>query len=85
MEHAKISDATYNVDVCTDPPGYKGESGRDFRAFEMAIERIKNTKAIDSLASVLSTGPLPPEEVTEFAKVYRRGMEEVGRFLKGET
>lgn len=85
MEHAKISDATYNVDVRTDPPDYKGDSGRDFRAFEMAIERIKGTKAIDSLASVLSTGPLPPEEVAAFAKVYRRGMEEVARFLKGKS
>ena len=85
MEHAKIFDATYNVDIRIDPPDYTGDSGRDFRAFEMAIGRIKGTKPIDSFASVLSTGPLPPEELAEFAEVYRRGMEEVSRFLKGKT
>lgn len=85
MIHAKIPDATYNVDVRTDPPDYKGESGRDFRAFEMAVERFKGTKPKDSLANVLSTGPLPPEEVMDFADVYRRGIEEVAHFLKGKT
>lgn len=85
MTHAKIADATYNVDVRTDPPDHKGESGRDIRAFEMALERFKGTEMKDSLASVMSTGPLPPEEVVEFANVYRRGMEEVSRFLKGKS
>lgn len=84
MTYAKIADATYNVDVRTDPPDNDGETGRDVRAFMMGIERFKGTQLKDSLASVLSTGPLLPEEVVEFAKVYRRGMEEVGRFLKGK-
>lgn len=85
MTHANIDDASYNVDVRINPPSYKTESGRDVRAFEMALERFKGTKLPDSLASVMSTGPLPPEEVVEFANVYRRGMEEVGRFLSGKS
>jgi hypothetical protein len=84
MTHATIEDAIYNIDVRTDAPDYKAESGRDVRAFEMALARFKGTKLKESLASVMSTGPLPPEDVVEFANVYRRGMEEVGRFLKGK-
>jgi len=84
MQHAKVGDATYNIDVRTDPPDYRSDSGRDFRAFEMAIERAKGTGMKEALACVLSTGPLPPEEVAEYAKVYRRGIDEVSRFLKGK-
>lgn len=84
MEHAKVADAVYNVDVRTDPPDYRGDSGRDIRAFEMALARFSGSRLPDSIASVLSTGPLPPAEVAEFAQVYRRGMEEVGHFLKGK-
>jgi 7-cyano-7-deazaguanine synthase in queuosine biosynthesis len=82
MAHAKLDDAKYNVEVRKNPPDYQTEGGRDFRAFEMAIERFSGTTNRDSLASVMATGPLPPDHIKDYAAVYRRGMEEVTRFLR---
>jgi len=85
MEHAGLADANYNIDVRKTPPDHRNETGRDFRAFEMAIERFSGTNIRESLASVLATGPLPPEDAKAYANVYRRGMDEVERFLKRRT
>ncbi|MHB8901358.1 MAG: Qat anti-phage system QueC-like protein QatC, partial [Thermoguttaceae bacterium] len=48
MGHAKIADVPYNVDVRTDPPSYKTQTGRDLRAFQMAVERFRGSSVGDS-------------------------------------
>jgi 7-cyano-7-deazaguanine synthase in queuosine biosynthesis len=85
MEHAGLSDATYNIDVRKTPPDYRKEAGRDFRAFEIALERFSCTNLRESLATVMATAPLPPEDAKAYANVYQRGMEEVARFMKRQT
>ena len=84
MAHAKLPDANYSVDIRTSPPPFMKEAGRDVRAFEMAIERCRKMQQVDWLKCVLATGPLPPEETTQFASVFQRGMEEVRLFMEGK-
>ncbi|MCL4740971.1 MAG: hypothetical protein KJZ54_02095 [Phycisphaerales bacterium] len=81
MDAAGLEDASYNVNIRTRPPKAESESGRDIRAFKMAVARLNGASNRQTLLDVLSTGPLPPEEASEYASVYRRGMEEVGAFL----
>lgn len=81
MTAAGLSDAPYNVNVRSRPPKADTESGRDLRAFKMAVARLDGAPARQALLDVLSTGPLPPEDASEYASVYRRGMAEVGAFL----
>lgn len=80
---ASLPDAAYNTDVLNRPPGSSTESGRDFRAFEIAVERLREADDRRFLIDVLGTGPLPPEDVSQYASVYRRGMAEVGAFIGG--
>lgn len=59
--------------------------GRQIRSFQFAIDRLKKKP---SLASILihKPGPLSSESATRqasLADVYRRGMMEVGKLLKG--
>jgi len=56
--------------------------GSDVRAFEIALERVRNLAPLQLAAEVLSSGPLPPDEIQAYAGVYQRGMEEVGRLLQ---
>ena len=57
------------------------EIGADLRAFHIALERFAEAKPHQALFRVLSTGPLPPDEAKQYAAVYTRGMNEVGRLL----
>lgn len=83
MRAAGLTDAPYNVDVSTGPPAHDTESGSDFRAFEMAVERVRGMAAGRAAFEVLRSGPLPPQDVTEFAAVFLRGMEEVRQLVHG--
>ena len=69
----------YLIDVLRNPPGAGTETGKDFRAFEMALARPRGGHR--SILDVLNSGPLPPEDAAVYAGVYDRGMDEVGRFL----
>lgn len=69
----------YLIDVRRNPPGAGTETGKDFRAFEMALARP--TVRYRAVLEVLNSGPLPPDDVTAYAAVYHRGMDEVRRFL----
>ena len=69
----------YLIDVLRNPPGAGTETGKDFRAFEMALARFQHGHR--PLFEVLNSGPLPPEDAEAYAGVYQRGMEEVGRLL----
>lgn len=80
MSHigADIAD-DYLIDVLRSPPSSGTQTGKDFRAFEMALARHANGPG--SLFDVLNSGPLPPDDATAYAGVYERGLEEVRRFL----
>ena len=55
--------------------------GRDLLAFKTAIERLNGASRRHLCAEVLGSGPIPPDEVSEYVDVYKRGMAEVARFL----
>ena len=69
----------YLIDVLRNPPGAGTETGKDFRAFQMALAR--HTTGHRAFLEVLGTGPLPPGDAAEYVAVYHRGMEEVRRFF----
>jgi hypothetical protein len=71
----------YDCDVLRDPPTANTQTGRDLRAFQMAARRFDPDGRHRHLFEVLSTGPIPPEDVTGYVEVYRSGMDEIRRFL----
>ena len=85
LHAAQISSDQYIVDVLTNPPDTGGQKARDLTAFKIAVERFQSTKQHSALFNVLASGPLPDEDVENYAGVYRRGMDEVKNFLKGAT
>ena len=81
MEAAGILDAAYRLDVRTAPPPADRKTGRDLRAFLMALERFSDTPREATRVHVLDAGPLPADEAGYYADVYIRGIEELQRFL----
>lgn len=79
---AGVRDARYLIDPRKDAPPHTSAKGRDVRAFEIAVERYHASDRSDALAAVLSTGPIAAEDVSSFTDVYRRGMDEVAKFLR---
>ncbi|HRH40874.1 MAG TPA: hypothetical protein PKY82_04465 [Pyrinomonadaceae bacterium] len=77
----EIKDAAFFdiANVKTDP---KTAKGRDRRGFELAIERVKNLSSLRLVGEVLQSGPLPPENIQEYAGVYKRGLDEVADLLQ---
>lgn len=69
----------YLIDVLRNPPGAGTETGKDFRAFQMALAR--QSSGHRAFLEVLGSGPLPPDDAPEYAAVYDRGMHEVRRFF----
>lgn len=78
---AKVADAQYTIDVRVNPPSWQTQSGRDLRAFGMALERMKEKEPWDIFSDVMSTGPLPPQHIKDYVAVFQRGMNEVASFL----
>lgn len=74
----EASDTEYTIDVAVNRP--TGARSRDIRAFDMALRR-EAEGMVPTFLRILESGPLPPEEITEFASVYERGMAEVSAFL----
>ena len=60
------------------------KSGRDIRAFKLAIERKSDYKRHKLLLELLKSGPLPfdsKKELDDYIGVYERGMEEVSNYF----
>ena len=59
------------------------ERRKDLRAFEMAVARARRRA---SMTDVLRAGPLecPPDELRQYLRVYRSGLDEVSQFLHGQ-
>ncbi|KYF76576.1 hypothetical protein BE11_47610 [Sorangium cellulosum] len=82
MAAARVPDADYEMDVLTAGGALTAETGRDLRAFEIAVARQRDASSLRRLTAVLAGGPLPPERATDHADVYARGLDEIARFLK---
>jgi len=75
----------YANQIKSNPIGVLKKSGRDLRAFKLAIERLSTLKRHSIVLELLNSGPLPFADKTELDKyinVYERGMKEVADFLK---
>jgi hypothetical protein len=81
LHAAGLPQSQYSVDVLTHPPGADTDTGRDLRAFHMALERLRDAQPTRFLFDVMSTGPLPPSDAAQYADVYLRGMAEVRGLL----
>jgi hypothetical protein len=57
----------------------------DLRAFAMAAERFKDCSKLERTAHVTSTGPIPAEDIGQYAETYARGMEEISRLISPVT
>src|SRR5205085_4443542 len=79
-----IKDAAF-FDIVNGEFDPRTTKGRDRRGFEIAVQRAKGLSPLQLVAEVLNTGPLPPEEIQEYVGVYRRGIEEVGKLLRGRS
>ncbi|OWY71557.1 hypothetical protein B7486_07670 [cyanobacterium TDX16] len=77
LHAAGLPQTPYNVDIVRTPPPFATDTGRDLRAFQIALERLRNVRPSKYLFDVMGTGPIPPAEARKYADVYRRGMEEV--------
>lgn len=60
-------------------------AGRDKRAFLMAITRLSGMTALQVSSELLSAGPVDGPELDGLVAVFRRGLEEVQRFLQSTT
>lgn len=78
---AGTPDANYGVDVRSDAPDYWTNSGRDPRAFEMAVNRDAGMTVDGAMFKILGPGPLPAEDIKQYGEMYLRGLAEVRRFL----
>ncbi len=81
LKAAGMEQEQYALDILSDPPDATTEKGRDLRAFQMAIERLRGAKPQRFLFDVLATGPVPAESAQDYGQVYARGMNEVSDLL----
>ncbi|MFO0590454.1 MAG: Qat anti-phage system QueC-like protein QatC [Polyangiaceae bacterium] len=81
MAAASLPDAAYDTDILSPEVELTHDTRKDLRAFEIAVTKRRRQTEQSAVFDVLSSGPLPPEEVRQYAAVYQRGMEEVARLL----
>lgn len=82
LAKAKFRRGEVLVNAVTAPPDRDTGSGRDLRAFKMAIERLRNAKPLQFVLDVLMSGPLPQADVPRYASVYHRGINEIAKWLR---
>ncbi|GAB3753053.1 Qat anti-phage system QueC-like protein QatC [Spirosoma pomorum] len=84
LEANGLRDTKYVIDVQTDPiPAYK-DSGRDPRAFRLALERYRVMDPKHTLIHIMNSGPLShfsQQELINLTRMYRQGMQEVEQIL----
>lgn len=79
-------DTEYTIeDLAADELNSAKARGEHVRAFQVAIARLEEPSMARFL--IHKPGPLPGDanELTKYARVYRRGMAEVGKLLDGVT
>ena len=75
----------YANQIKSNPISALKKSGRDLRAFKLAIQRLSTLKRHSIVLELLNSGPLPftnKKELDNYIGVYERGMKEVADFLK---
>lgn len=78
-----LDGSKYDIDVLQNPPNASNTAGSDYRAVMMAIQKFKDSRPSDDLFKVISSGPLPRENISDFIGVYARGMNELSKYLTG--
>lgn len=81
----KLEGTEYVQDIIKTPPSQTKKTGSDMRAFKLALEGMNGKSDQSVMFDVLSSGPIPfdnENELNEYIKVYKRGMNEVKNFLK---
>lgn len=76
-----MPDAAYDHDIFNLPPPSGSDKGKDLRAMEIALERFSQRGEGKAVFDVLSSGPIPPDELSQYIGVYCRGMKEIAKFL----
>ncbi|GAA0893636.1 hypothetical protein GCM10009122_33150 [Fulvivirga kasyanovii] len=87
LKHANLDrDDHYVFKINQTQPPYTDDIGRDYRAFQMALSRLKNNKPNLSF-HVLRSGPLPNKKIdlSKYIGIYDRGMKEVDNFLNAQS
>lgn len=79
--YAKSPDAEYGIRDMKKTPDHTTDTGRDVRAFQMAILRDADLTLSQAVSRILEQGPLPPSDVKNYAEMYIRGLAEVRNFL----
>ncbi|HBK86433.1 MAG TPA: hypothetical protein DDZ53_10425 [Firmicutes bacterium] len=79
---SSMPDAEYDHDIFGLPPLSRSDKGKDLRAMEMALERFSQRGEKKAVFDVLSSGPIPPDELSQYVEVYCRGMKELASFLR---
>lgn len=75
----------YSHQIKSHPPHPTTETGRDLRAFKMALEEVENMQRHSLVLRILKSGPLPfadQNELGQYVDIYSRGMQEVKIFLQ---
>lgn len=78
---ADLPHGVYDVDLLQHRPRAGTGKVADLRAFEMAVARFRSMSRTAQVAAVLSTGPIPDEDMSHYTDVYVRGMTEVETLL----
>ncbi len=81
FQRAGMPHGTYDTDILTKRLKRDTGTAADLRAFEMGVARFRNMSRTARIAAVLSTGPIPDEDVAGYADTYARGMVEVAAFI----
>ena len=85
-EHKSNNNKTqYANQIKLTPISALKKSGRDLRAFNLAIEKLSTLKKHNIVLELLNSGPLPfndKKELDDYISLYERGMKEVADFLK---
>jgi hypothetical protein len=80
---AGLADVRYAIDILKENPPANRTEGKDLFAIRTALRRLET---LDSplIFYVLKASPLPgsKDDIDQYVDVYRRGMEELGNFLK---
>jgi 7-cyano-7-deazaguanine synthase in queuosine biosynthesis len=75
-----LAGAAY-FDVAHEHAGAGTVRGTDRRGFELAIAHLQELSPLRLAAETAGAGPFPPEDINQYADMYRRGLLEVGAFL----
>jgi 7-cyano-7-deazaguanine synthase in queuosine biosynthesis len=79
---AGLPQGAYDTDILTKRLKRGSGTAADLRAFEMGVARFRGMSRTAQVAAVLSTGPIPDEDVSSYADTYARGMAEVSALLE---